>query len=382
MASGRDSSESRGTGATLPIALLLVFVTMLGGVVIWLSLEGAPPRAPVAASLTVELDAAPAPDSLPIETATAPAPGEPAASPVEPSPPTPPEALAPPPAAPPDRAAVASPPAPVPEPPREASPAEPSVAALTPETPAVAASPSWQTFARPFDRADQRPRIAIVIVGLGTSSAATEATILGLPGSVSLSFWPYADRLDHWIRLARAAGHEVLLNLPMEPENYPEFDPGPKTLLTTLPPEQNLERLDWALSRATGYVGVADYLGARFTASRRDLRPVLEAIHRRGLMFVDSRPTAHSAAPEIAQVIGLPWVANTRFIDEPQVSRDAIDSRLKELESIARLQGRALGIGSPYPVTLERIAAWIPGLAQKGFAVAPVTALVADPPAR
>jgi polysaccharide deacetylase 2 family uncharacterized protein YibQ len=94
---------------------------------------------------------------------------------------------------------------------------------------------AWQVYARPFERGDRRPRIAILISGLGPSGAATEAAIQGLPGAVSLAFWPYADRIDNWIRLARAAGHEVLLNLPMEPENYPAFDPGPKTLLTRFP---------------------------------------------------------------------------------------------------------------------------------------------------
>jgi polysaccharide deacetylase 2 family uncharacterized protein YibQ len=239
---------------------------------------------------------------------------------------------------------------------------------------------AWQVYARPFDTADKRPRVAILLAGLGTSDAATEAAIQGLPGAVSLAFWPYSERLDYWIRLARAAGHEVLLNLPMEPENYPDFDPGPKTLLTTLTPQQNLERLEWALSRVTGYVGVADFQGSRFTASRRDLKPILETLNQRGLIFVDSRTTAHSLAPEIAQSIGLPWAANARFIDDPQLSRDAIDARLREIESIARLQKKALAIGQPYPVTLERVAAWTSGLAEKGFALAPVTAVLEQKP--
>ncbi len=257
---------------------------------------------------------------------------------------------------------------------------DPALVQSTPDGPLPMIAPdgrrAWQVYARPFDPQDKRPRIAILVSGLGRSSAATEAAIQGLPGGVSLAFSPYADDLDHWMRLARAAGHEVLLNLPMEPENYPDIDPGPKTLLTSLPAQQNLARLDWALSRVTGYVGVADYLGARFTASRRDVTPVLEAIQRRGLIFVDSRMTAHSLAPEIAQAIGLPWTAGTRFLDEPQVSRDAIDAKLRELESAARIQHVALGIGSPYPVTLERIAAWAESLEDKGFTLAPVTAIV------
>jgi polysaccharide deacetylase 2 family uncharacterized protein YibQ len=239
---------------------------------------------------------------------------------------------------------------------------------------------AWQVYARPFEASDKRPRIAILVSGLGTSEAATEAAIQGLPGGVTLAFWPYSDKLDHWIKLARAAGHEVVLNLPMEPENYPAFDPGPKTLLTSLSPQQNLERLEWALSRVTGYVGVADFQGSRFTASRRDLEPVLETLNQRGLIFVDSRATPRSMTPEIAYLMGLPWASNSRFLDDAQVSRTAIDARLRELETIARTEKRALGIGAAYPVTLERISTWAKGLNEKGFALAPVTAVLEGRP--
>jgi uncharacterized protein len=261
---------------------------------------------------------------------------------------------------------------------------DPALVQRTPNGPLPIIAPdgrrAWQVYARPFEREDKRPRIAILISGLGPSGAATEAAIQGLPGAVTLAFWPYADRIDHWIKLARAAGHEVLLNLPMEPENYPTFDPGPKTLLTSLSPKENLERLDWALSRVAGYVGVVDYHGARFTASRRDLEPVLEALNRRGLIFVDSRATPASLAPEIAYMMGLPWTANSRFIDDAQVSRAAIDARLRELENIARLNRYAVGIGAPYPVTLERIAAWAATLPEKGIALAPITAVLESKP--
>ncbi len=357
--------------------------------------EGAPAAAtaeppamtPPAAAPTNPEAAVPEP---PAEAPPPPPPEPPAAAP---GPPPKPQAAATPPTPQPPAPQVASLPAETPPPPPAYHPPpltgsgglapapDPALVQSTPAGPLPVIAPdgrrAWQVYARPFDPADKRPRIAILIAGLGPSSAATETAIQGLPGGVSLAFWPYADQIDRWMRLARAAGHEVLLNLPMEPDNYPDFDPGPQTLLTSLTPQQNLARLDWALSRVTGYVGVADYLGSRFTASRRDVTPVLEAIRRRGLVFVDSRVTAHSVAPEIAQRIGLPWAASTRFLDEPQVSRDAIDAKLRELESIARVQHVALGIGAPYPVTLERIAAWADGLEDKGFALAPVTAIVA-----
>lgn len=232
----------------------------------------------------------------------------------------------------------------------------------------------WQVYARPFDGSDGRPRIAIVINWLGLSDAATEAAIQELPGAVTLAFAPYAENLTNWVRLARAAGHEVLLNLPMEPLNYPANDPGPQALLTSLSPARNLDRLEWTLSRVTGYVGVTNYMGSRFTTSSTSLKPVLKALKGRGLLFLDSRSSSRSLVPEVAGELALPWVANNRFLDN-QASRIAIDSELDAIETVARSQGHAVGIGFPYPVTLERLTAWIPTLQKKGFVLVPISAV-------
>jgi polysaccharide deacetylase 2 family uncharacterized protein YibQ len=232
----------------------------------------------------------------------------------------------------------------------------------------------WKVYARPFDPGDTRPRIAIVVAGLGLSSAATDAAIQGLPGPVTLAFAPYADDLGSWVATARAAGHEVLINVPMEPLDYPRNDPGPVTLLTSLDAKANVERLEWVLGRAAGYVGVADLMGSRFTASRRNLRPVLQSLAERGLMFLDSRSAPDSVVPEIAQEVGVPWAQSTQSLDEV-VARAAIDARLADLERRARDQGRAIGIGAPYPATLERIAQWAMEADKKGFLLVPVSAL-------
>ena len=232
----------------------------------------------------------------------------------------------------------------------------------------------WRVYARPFDGADGRPRIAIVINWLGLSDAATEAAIQELPGAVTLAFAPYAENLTNWVRLARAAGHEVLLNLPMEPLNYPANDPGPQALLTSLSPARNLDRLEWTLSRVTGYVGVTNYMGSRFTTSSTSLKPVLKALKGRGLLFLDSRSSSRSLVSEVAGELALPWVANNRFLDN-QASRIAIDSELEAIETVARSQGHAVGIGFPYPVTLERLAVWIPTLRKKGLVLTPISAI-------
>ncbi len=237
----------------------------------------------------------------------------------------------------------------------------------------------WQAYARPFDTNDKRPRVALIISGLGQSAAATEAAIQRLPGAVTLAFAPYAKNLDQWIGLARAAGHEVLLTVPMEPIGYPDNDPGPHTLLTSISDKENRERLLYLLSRFPGYVGVLNTMGARLTTAPQSLRPILEEINDRGLIFVDSRSSLRSVAASQATEIGLPRAINNRFIDI-KAARSEIDQRLDELERIAKDGGYALGIGSPYPVTIERVVLWAQELDAKGIALAPVSALVDKQP--
>ena len=344
--------------------------------------NAAPPPAGNEAVTTPPMPAMPAAKDVP-ELAAKPPQDRPATVPPSlgggpakpPTPPQPPAAAAAPPAAPPPDAnpPKANPPAPdqqtaaavvpPPLPPQAQPPAQPPSESL------------WQKLASPFDANDARPRVAVVIVDLGLSSAATQTAIQNLPAAVSLGFSPYADNLPNWVNLARAAGHEVLLGLPMEPANFPTRDPGPQTLLTSLSPRENIDRLDWVLGRAQGYVGVTNYMGSRFTTSAQALRPVLTTLRDRGLMFVDARTTPRSEAARLATEVSLPRAINDRMIDE-QASRAAIDAMLADIERVAKQTGNAVAMGQPYPVTFERLAAWLPTLDGKGFALAPITAMV------
>ncbi len=235
----------------------------------------------------------------------------------------------------------------------------------------------WRVYARPFPVERDRPRIAILLQDLGLSQEQTNAAIQQLPGSISLGFAPYARRLDQWINLSRAAGHEVLLQVPMEPFDFPTSDPGPHTLLTSAGTDENLERLEFLLSRFSGYVGVYNRMGDRFTSSLESMRPVLQSIRDRGLLFVDARTSGTSVAGGIANDLGLPHALNNREIDQV-ASRVEIDAKLIDLENIARQQGQALGIARPYPVTLERLAQWAATLEEKGIDLAPVSALIGE----
>ena len=103
-----------------------------------------------------------------------------------------------------------------------------------------------------------------VISGLGISAKATSAAIAGLPADVTLAFAPYDDDVQRWVSEARRQGHEVLLELPMEPYDFPDSDPGPHTLRAGVGEESNTQRLTWSLTRFTGYAGVTNLLGGRF----------------------------------------------------------------------------------------------------------------------
>ncbi|MDD3838157.1 MAG: divergent polysaccharide deacetylase family protein, partial [Phenylobacterium sp.] len=223
-----------------------------------------------------------------------------------------------------------------------------------------------EVYARPFTP-NGKPRIAIMIGGLGLNAKATRQAIETLPPQVTLSFVPYAEGLQGWVDLARAHGHEVLLEAPMEPIDYPENDPGPYTLLAQAPPADTVRKLEWLLSRAAGYYGVTNYLGSKFVASDAAMQTFASALRARGLAFVDDGSAARRG-------LGVPRASADRIIDD-QLSAEAIDQHLLALEAGAIQDGEALGAGFAYPVTLAQVAHWAQGLEQRGYQLAPASAL-------
>ena len=225
----------------------------------------------------------------------------------------------------------------------------------------------FEAYRRPFI-ANGQPKIALIVGGLGLNSRATQQAIETLPAEITLSFSPYAEGLQGWIDMARAHGHEVMLETPMEPVDYPDNDPGPYTLMAAGQPPENLRKLEWALARATGYFGVTNYLGSKFLTSDAGYHTFAAALRGRGLAFVDDGSAA------LRRDGGVARGSAERVIDD-QLSQSAIDQQLVALEAGALQRGQAMGAGFAYPVTLEKVAQWSRTLGQRGFQLAPASAL-------
>jgi polysaccharide deacetylase 2 family uncharacterized protein YibQ len=235
---------------------------------------------------------------------------------------------------------------------------------------------AMQVYAAAFDPQTRRARVGLVLAGVGMNEAESLAAARDLPGGVTFAVSPYATPSDRVLSAIRLAGHETLLSLPMEPTEFPLSDPGPRALMTSLPPEQNLERLHWALGRLGGYVGVTNALGVmrgeRFSGMADQMSVVLTELDKRGLLFVDVRA---GSGPN-----RLSWGRAVDLVIDEVATGTQIDQRLEALSRLARDRGSALGLATlPRPVTVARIAAWSNGLLNSGLALAPVSAIALPP---
>jgi uncharacterized protein len=227
---------------------------------------------------------------------------------------------------------------------------------------------------KPLPGKPDAPRIVLIVGGLGVSTTATSDAIAKLPGSVTLGFVPYGSDLASLVARARDGGHEVLLQVPMEPFEYPDNDPGPQTLLTSLTTQQNLDRLYWLMSRFQGYVGIANTMGARFTASEPSFTPILREAAKRGLIFVDDGSNPRSIAGRIAGANNLPFARADVILDSVPTPAE-IDRALGRLEMAARERSFAVGIASALPVSIDHIAKWAKAAESRGLLLVPISAV-------
>lgn len=237
----------------------------------------------------------------------------------------------------------------------------------------------FEAYARPSltpASANGRTLIAIVITGMGINEATTVDAIERLPENVTMAFAPYGDTLERSTLLARRQGHEVLLEVPMEPFDYPQSDPGPNTLLTNQPARTNLDHLYWLMSRFGGYIGIVNNLGARFSSSAADFTPIMEELGTRGLAYLDDNSSNRSLSRQLASANQVPFARANRALDS-NPSRAAILAALSALEEEAASSGAGVGIISALPVSISTITSWAADLEDRNVVLVPISALMA-----
>jgi len=249
---------------------------------------------------------------------------------------------------------------------------EPPLATLP--RPGPGETPLWLRNAVATALKDGRPMIAIVLDDVGVNRRGARQAI-ALPGPLTLAFMTYADGLEAMTAEARAAGHELMLHVPMQPQDE-AIDPGPNVLRNDLPPGELQQRLAWGLARYDGYVGINNHMGSRFTASEEGMALVMRELKSRGLLFLDSLTAAESVAGRAAAEAGVPYALRDIFLDNEPDDPEAIRHQLTLLEQKAREQGYAVGIGHPHEGTVSALREWIPEMRARGFALVPISAVV------
>jgi polysaccharide deacetylase 2 family uncharacterized protein YibQ len=219
------------------------------------------------------------------------------------------------------------------------------------------------------------PKIAIVIDDVGIDLKGSERAIKLSP-PVTLSFLPYAVRLREQAKEAQRQGHELLLHMPMEPVG--RENPGPGALLVDLPMRDLQERFETALASFTGFDGVNNHMGSKFTAYSDGMNMVVDELQQRHLFFLDSRTSAQSVGEKIAQQKGLPTISRDVFLDDDQ-SPDVIRAQLEATEHVARHKGYAVAIGHPHASTLDVLEPWIIDVQKRGFELVPLRSLIKKP---
>jgi polysaccharide deacetylase 2 family uncharacterized protein YibQ len=233
-----------------------------------------------------------------------------------------------------------------------------------------------QAYASPAPAAAGMAKVAIVIAGIGGGGETAAAAALdALPAAVTLAFPPDAVALPQTVAAVRAAGHEILLQVPLEPYGFPQVNPGPHTLTIRASAAENLADLHWLMGRLTAYVGAVNYMGARFAGDPAAMAALLRELGRRGLLYLDDGSAANGAVAPPATPGSAPLLRADLVLDA-DTTPAAIDARLDALAAAARAHGAAIATGSAFPVTIDRVAAFAKAAASRGIALVPITALL------
>ena len=220
----------------------------------------------------------------------------------------------------------------------------------------------------PEEHLETLPRVAIIIDDMGYDRKLGEK-FLDLDAVLTFSVLPQSPFRKRIAEAAKAKGHEIMLHLPMEPVEYPDVDPGPGTLLTTMSPDQLIDQLRRNIDAVPFVAGVNNHMGSRMTASSTQMRQIMSILKQSGLYFIDSRTTTESVSEPCARLLQVPFAQRDVFIDHGQ-EPGFIRRQMKLLVRIARERGQAVGIAHPYETTYEVFREMLPAVKEKVLLVA------------
>lgn len=194
-------------------------------------------------------------------------------------------------------------------------------------------------------------KVAIIIDDLGYDEREA-SRFLALDGAISFSVLPRSPFGKSIASSIHQRGLDVLVHLPMEPEEYPEVNPGPGALLSSMTPDELLEELRTNLDSVPFAVGANNHMGSKLTRDPARMRQVFTVLKKRGLFFVDSLTSPGTYCGKAARLMKVKFAQRHIFLDHDQ-DPSSIRLQLKRLVAIARKYGRAIGIGHPYRATWE-----------------------------
>jgi polysaccharide deacetylase 2 family uncharacterized protein YibQ len=236
---------------------------------------------------------------------------------------------------------------------------------------------AWRAYSRSVGDNIAPHLVTVIVQDLGLSEKVFMEAMNHLPRTVTLAFNPYGRDIDRFTGIARAQGFETLMGIPMQPSDFPQRDPGSRSLLTDNTTEQNIEIMKWSLGRGASYVGVLPIMGDAFTQTGWRMAPILNEINRRGLLFVDgTTPQGIATTRDLAVRGGLPFVGVDIVLDQSLATKD-IEAALQQLEQQALKVGSAVGIIGSYPNSMLVLERWEATLATKNISLVPVSVIAA-----
>jgi len=218
-----------------------------------------------------------------------------------------------------------------------------------------------------------RPVVSIIIDDMGYKRDLAEK-FCQLEAPLTFSVFPFSPFKTNIIKSASDHGNEIMLHLPMEPNEYPRVDPGPGALLSSMTPDELIDQLNRNLDDVPLAKGVNNHMGSRLTSSSFRMNQIFSILKKRDLFFIDSRTTAETVAWQSARLLQVPFAQRDIFLDHVQ-ERAFVEKQIRALVKTARQHGGAMGIGHPYTITLEVLEEMLPEI-KKQVDIVPASQMV------